>query len=119
MQRFSTKAFILATVLHLGGTIGLIDASFRVLGEWKRTGIDLNPVWLTVGMWIWQPVSMFVLHYNRTHPHPPASALDALASGWGPSAYFFCFMLPWSVFVGFCFGFLVPRLSRSFSRRWK
>jgi hypothetical protein len=116
MKRFSFKAFIVAIVVHLAGTVALIDASFRALLEFKRTGIDSEPVWLSVWAWIWQPTSMLVSYYLRHHPPPPVATtnLDDFlrAPSWGPSESIFYCMLPWSVFVATVFGFLVPWLLR-------
>jgi hypothetical protein len=62
VKRFSTKAFILGALLHFAGTIALVDASFRVLRESKRTGIDVDPLWLTVLSWIWETLPMLISH---------------------------------------------------------
>jgi hypothetical protein len=114
VKRFSAMAFVPATVAHLAGTVALIDVSFRALLEFKRTGIEPHPVWFSAWAWIWQPISMLVTYYVRHHPRPPVQAtnFNQLASGLGPHHYLLYFMLPWSLFVGICFGFLVPRLLR-------
>jgi hypothetical protein len=116
MKRFSVKAFIVAIVAHLAGTVALIDASFRALSEFKRTGIESESVWLSLWGWIWQPTSMLVSYYLRHHPRPPVvtTNLDDFlrSSGWGPSESIFYCMLPWSVFVAIFFGFLVPWVLR-------
>jgi hypothetical protein len=116
VKRFSVKAFIIAIVVHLAGTVALFDASFRALSEFKRTGIDSEPVWLTAWAWIWQPIAMLVSFYLRHHPRPPVvtANLDEFlkAPAWGPSESIFFCMLPWSVFVAIFFGFLVPWLLR-------
>jgi hypothetical protein len=97
MKRFSTKAFVLAFLIHFLGTWLLFAASFRALAEWKRAG-TADPLWLMVFAWVWLPVSMFALHYLRL--------------GLGPSDYFNFFMLPWMVVVALCFGFLIPHCMR-------
>jgi hypothetical protein len=114
MQRFSVKVFLLVTILHIFGTILLIDAGFAELQALKRamqTGqSEVSFLWLTVWAWIWQPIEMLVSYYLRHHPRPVNP--NGPMTGLGPSDYFFYFMLPWSVFVGICFGLLVPRLSQ-------
>ena len=35
MKRFSTKVFIIVTLLHILGTVLLIDAGFAELRAWK------------------------------------------------------------------------------------
>jgi hypothetical protein len=97
VKRFSTKAFVLAFVIHFLGTWFLFAASFRALAEWKLTGVA-DPLWLTLCAWVWQPVSMFALHH--------------LLLGVGRSDYFYFLMLPWTAAVAFCFGFLIPRWMR-------
>jgi hypothetical protein len=119
VRRFSVKAFILATVVHLAGTVALVDASFRALLEFKRTGIEPHPVWLSAWAWIWQPISMLASYYIRHHPRPTVEATnldDFFRSAWAPHHFIFYFMLPWSLFVGLFFGFLLPRLP-SWQRR--
>ena len=115
MKRFSVKVFAFATLLHIVGTIFLISAGFRELEALRRAMETGQPeesfLWLTVWAWIWQPIGMLVSYYLRYHPRPVSHNL--FERGLGPSEYFYYFMLPWSVFVGLCFGFLVPRLSRS------
>ena len=114
MKRFSAKVFLLVSVLHIFGTILLIDAGFAELRAMKRAMETGQPegsfLWLAVWAWIWQPVEMLASYYIRHHP--PSVKPSVLASGLGPGDYFVYFMLPWSVFVGICFGFLIPRLSR-------
>jgi hypothetical protein len=105
-KRFSIKAFIIAMLIHLVATWWLWAQSERALAEWKRTGVEVVSVWSPLWAWILQPVMMFVSHYTRHHP--PAATPDIFATGPNPTD----FILPWIVFVGVCFGFLVPRLSR-------
>jgi hypothetical protein len=115
VKRFSLKAFVLAIVVHLAGTVALIDASFRALLEFKRTGIESQPVWLSVWAWIWQPISMFVSYYIRHHPRAPVVTTnldDFFRSSWGLSESIVYCMLPWSIFVAIFFGFLVPWVLR-------
>src|SRR2546430_3594771 len=78
-----------------GGTVAFIDASFAVLRESKRTGVDLNPLCLTVSSWIWAPIPMFVSHVF-------------------PRLVFYhvWFLLAWSVCVGVLCGFVAARLSK-------
>jgi len=118
MKRFSIKVFVIATLLHIVGTILLIDAGFAELRAMKRAMETGQPeesfLWLTVWAWIWQPINMVVQYYRRHHPQPVihATSLDQLMSVWGPGDYFLYLCLPWSVVVGICFGFIVPWFSR-------
>ena len=116
LMRFSVKAFIIATVVHLSGTIALIDASFRTYRPFSESE---EPVWLSLWAWIWQPISMLVSYYLRHHPRAPVITTNlevARLSGWGLSESFFYCMLPWSVFVAIFFGFLVPWVLRRQSK---
>jgi hypothetical protein len=114
MKRFSVKVCVSVTLLHIIGTFLLIDAGFAELRAMKQAMETGQPeasfLWLAVWAWIWQPVEMLVSYYIRHHP--PAVTSDIFASGLSNGGLFFYFMLPWSVFVGVCFGFLIPRLSR-------
>src|SRR5437667_12881274 len=115
MKRFSTKFFIIITLLHMLGTVLLIDAGFAALRAEKQSMNTGQPepsfVWLSVWSWIWQPVSKLVQYYDQHHPHP-VNRDGGWEGGWEAGNTFLFLMLPWSVFVGICFGLLVPRLSR-------
>jgi hypothetical protein len=117
MKSFSTKFFITVTLLHMLGTVLLIDAGFAALRAEKQSMNTQQPepsfVWLSVWAWIWQPVPKLVLYYDHHHPHPVMETQEWKGGGWEAGAAFWFLMLPWSVFVGICFGFLVPRLSRT------
>jgi|ERR1017187_8848267 hypothetical protein len=89
-NRFSIKAFILATVVHFAGMVALLDASFRVI-----RGSEPAPVWLTVVSWIWESVPMAISHLI------PRLVL-----------VHFYFVIIWSFVVGAIVGFIVPRVSR-------
>ncbi|SRR6266498_4912586 len=96
VKRFSVKAFILATVLHFGGMLALLDASFRVLRASKSTGVQLDPLWLTVASWIWESVPMATVHLI------PRLVLP----------FYFVIVIMWSFVVGAIVGFLIPRVSQ-------
>jgi hypothetical protein len=100
MKRFSVKVFLSVALLHILGTILLIDAHFAELGALKRAMQTGQPeesfLWLYVLSWIWYPVPRLLSPYLG--PLAPSSVLH--------------FTLVWSLCVGACFGFLVPRLSR-------
>jgi hypothetical protein len=104
-KRFSIKAFIIATLIHLAATWLLWVQGERALAEWKRTGVEVVSIWGPLWAWILQPLMMFVSYYTRHHPSADGSGILA-----GPNPT--DFILPWIVFVGVCFGFLIPRLSR-------
>ena len=105
-KRFSATAFILDTLIHFLGTWLLWMQSERAYAEWKQTGVEVIPVWSTLCMWILQPIAMFLSYYTRHHP--PAVKTDVFERGLIPTD----FILPWTLFVGICFGFLIPLLSR-------
>jgi hypothetical protein len=99
-KRFSAKAFIITILIHVVATGLLVDASERTYAAWKRTGVAIDSVWPTVMAWVLQPVWMFASHYHFDHP---SGAFDYRSPLW--------FIFPWIVFVAFCIGFLVPRVS--------
>jgi FtsH-binding integral membrane protein len=95
MKPFSIAAIVLATLLHFMGTLLLVAALDRA--GWAVEFGQPNHLGLWVGLtWIWAPVPMFLSRFF--HPLSPM--------------HLFTLALPWSVFVGLCFGFFVPRLSR-------
>ena len=100
VKRFSFKVFIAVTLLHLFGTILLIDAGFAELRAMKHAMDTGQPeesfLWLTILCWIWQPIEMF---FSR--------CLHVLSIN-----YLLLIALAWSIVIGACFGFLVPRLFR-------
>src|SRR6266699_2725594 len=107
-KRFSVIAFIVAMLIHLGGTSALFQESFRLLAEWKRTGVDRHPVWLTVMSWIWEPVPLlcqYACHAISEH-FPSRGIVDPC------DLYRGFVLLIWSICVGVIFGFLVPRFLR-------
>ncbi len=116
VKRFSTRLFVIVTVLHIFGTILLIDAGFAALRAEKQAMETGQPepsfAGLEVWGWIWQPIAKFVIYYDQHHPHPVRVNADILKDGWGPRETLCYLMLPWSVFVGICFGFFAPYLSR-------
>jgi hypothetical protein len=102
-KRFSWVAFIIATLVHFAGTWALFAVHFRALAEWKRTGVDHNPIWLAVLWWIWVPIPLLIRR-----------AFSLLAPPFTPDYYSGPSFLLWSLCIGLLFGFLVPRF---FSRR--
>jgi hypothetical protein len=103
-KRFSTKAFILATLIHSVATWLMWMQSERAYAEWKRTRVEVVSTWDAPLAWILQPVGVSMSYYNQHHP----TAVNAFDNRLNPTH----FILPWIVFVGLCFGFLIPRLSR-------
>ncbi len=91
---------MLVVVLHIVGTVLLIDASFRELRAMKEAMDSGQPepsfLWLTVLSWIWAPVPRVIAHFIT-----PTS----------PSEFFYMSLL-WSLTLGVCFGFIVPRVFR-------
>ena len=96
-KRFSVKAFVLATVVHFAVMVMLVEASLRVLRESKSTGVQLDPLWLTVASWIWESVPMATAHLipRLVLPH-----------------VYFVIVIMWSFVVGVIVGFLIPRVSQ-------
>jgi hypothetical protein len=100
VKRFSFKIFIAVAVLHIFGTMLLIDAGFAELRALKQAMATGQPeesfLWLTVLCWIWQPIEMFC-----------SRVLHVLSNN-----YLLLIALAWSLVVGASFGALVPRLFR-------
>jgi hypothetical protein len=100
MKRFSVKWLVIVATLHIVGTILLFDAGFVELRAMKQAMATGQPepsfVWLQILSWIWYPVPRLV---------------TPLLGPIGPSQFFYLTLL-WSVSLGICFGFLIPRLLR-------
>jgi hypothetical protein len=98
VKRFSFKVFISVTVLHIFGTILLIDAGFAELRAMKQAMATGQPeesfLWLTVLCWIWQPIEMFCFR-----------VLHVLSN-----SYLLLVALAWSLVIGALFAILLPRL---------
>jgi hypothetical protein len=109
VKRFSTVAFILGTLIHLAGMSALFSEEFRLLAEFKRTGVDPHaPVWLIPMWWIWEPVPLLIHHACHA-----VSAHFGSGGLFEPCDRFRGFvLLAWSICVGVLFGFLVPRIFR-------
>jgi hypothetical protein len=93
VKRFSTKACVITALVHLAGTVALVDWSFALLRESKRLGVDVQSEWLTAFGWIWAPVPLAQAHVF------PFFLM-----------YYGVLLLVWSVCIGILFGFLVPRV---------
>ena len=100
MKRFSVKWLVIITTLHIVGTVLLFDAGFAELRAMKQAMATGQPeptfLWLQILSWIWYPVPRLIAQFFR--PSGPAQ--------------FFYLTLIWSVTLGACFGFLMPRLIR-------
>jgi hypothetical protein len=101
MRRFSAKWFLLVTALHLIASILWISAArsagFAALDAEKHgVPIPSFPSWFTILSWILVPIPRLL----------------APLFHFGPSRYFYFLILPWSIFVGVCCGFFIPRLLR-------
>ncbi|HEY4256499.1 MAG TPA: hypothetical protein VGM66_04725 [Candidatus Udaeobacter sp.] len=95
MKRFSWWAFIVVALLHflvssyfVGGAIGASYAQER--------GVPDHSVAWTAALWIWDTVPMLLVPYFQ-----PLRSIHIL-----------CLLVPWSLVVGACGGFLLPRLWR-------
>jgi hypothetical protein len=96
---FSIKWFVIATVLHMVASIlwmsSALSASFAALDAEKHgLPIPAFPLSLTILSWILVPLPRLLAAFFH----------------FGPAHYLYYLMLPWSLFVGACFGFLLPRL---------
>ena len=109
VKRFSTVAFVVATLIHLAGTSALFSEEFRLLAEFKRNGVIRHPtVWLPAMWWIWEPVPLLIQHACHA-----VSAHFGRGGLFDPCDRFRGFvLLAWSICVGVFFGFLVPRIFR-------
>jgi|ERR1700731_1003113 hypothetical protein len=93
MKRFSVWTFILVALAHIivSGYLvgGAIDASYA-----QERGVpDHSASWST-GLWIWDTLPMILSPLFR--PLRPM--------------HFLYLVVPWSLIIGACFGFIVPRL---------
>jgi hypothetical protein len=100
VKRFPFKVFVAIAILHIFGTILLIDAGFAEVRAMKLAMASGQPeqsfLWLTILCWIWQPIEMF---FSRVFHLASNNCLLLIA-------------LAWSIVVGVCFGFVLPRLFR-------
>jgi hypothetical protein len=99
-KRFWWVAFFIATLIHFAGTWALFADYFRAWAEWKRSGVDYYPMWLTVLWWIWVPIPLLIRRAFSLFASP--FALDYYS---GPS------FLLWSLCIGFSLAFLCRAFS--------
>jgi hypothetical protein len=101
MKRFSIKWFVIGTLVHVVASIlwmsSALSAGFAALDA-GRHGLPIPnfPLWLTVLSWILVPIPRLL----ESHFH------------FGLSDYFYLLLLPWSVVIGICCGFLLPHVWR-------
>jgi hypothetical protein len=93
MKRFSFKAFGAVACLHIAVTARLISAAISRMHGYDHS--DTFP-WLAGLSWMWMSVPVLLSHYFH----------------FSPARYFYFLALPWSLFVAFCCGFIVPYFSR-------
>lgn len=101
MKRFSVKWFVIGSVFHLVSSIlwmsSALSAGFAALDAEKHgMPIPGYPLWLTVLSWILVPIPRLLEPYFH----------------FGPAHYLYYLMLPWSLIVGVCCGFLLQRVLR-------
>jgi hypothetical protein len=96
MKRFSVSAFIVATLLHFIVSVYLVDGAVRASYAQELGVPDHSAAWNLV-LWIWDTVPMLLTPYFR--PLRPIHILYLI--------------LPWSLLVGLCFGFIVRRIFAS------
>jgi hypothetical protein len=101
MKRFSVKWFVVGTLVHLIVSICwmslAVSAGFAALDA-EKLGLPIPsfPLWLTALSWILVPIPQLL----ERHFH------------FGTSQYLYYFLLPWSIIIGGCCGFFLPRAWR-------
>jgi len=95
MKRFSWLAFGVVALIHfivsgylVGGAVGTSYAQ-------ERSVPDHSAAW-SAALWIWDTAPMLLAPYFR-----PLRSIHILY-----------FLLPWSILIGVCGGFILPRLWR-------
>jgi|ERR1700731_915374 len=94
VKQFSLKAFIIAALIHLAGTVVILVLAAHSLSLYRR-GVPQSLFafkCLTIWAWIWSPLAKWLASYS----------LDAGA----------VVFLSWSLVVGALAGFIVPRIRR-------
>jgi hypothetical protein len=101
MKSFSIKWFVIGTLVHVVASIcwmsSALSAGFAALDAEKHClPIPSFPLWLTVLSWILVPIPRLL----ESHFH------------FGPSHFLYLLLLPWSLVIGICCGFLLPHVWR-------
>jgi hypothetical protein len=96
MKRFSVWAFIVVTMLHVIVSVYVVGGAVGASYAQEKGVPDHSTAWNLV-LWIWDTVPMLLAPYFR--PLRPIHIVYLI--------------LPWSIMVGVCFGFVVPRVFAS------
>ena len=67
MRSFSLKAFVVIALVHIVGTMLLLDAAVSRIKAFEHGETFL---WLTILLWLWEPVPMLLSHYVHLNPLP-------------------------------------------------
>ncbi len=100
MKRFSFWTFILILLLHLIVSVYLVGGAASASYAPERGEPDQSLAWM-VGLWVSNPVPMFLSRYVQ--PLRPAHLLYLVA--------------PWSLSVAVCFGFLFATINWEATKR--
>src|SRR5262245_24027583 len=96
MKRFSILTFVVAALLHFIVSGYLVGGAIAASYAEEQGVADHSTTW-GVALWIWNTVPMLVAPYFR-----PLNSISIL-----------CLLVPWSICVGVCCGFILPRLWKS------
>ena len=96
MKRFSILIFAVVALLHFMLSVYLVSGAVAASYAQERGVPDHTAAW-NLGLWIWDTGPMLLAPYFR-----PLR-----------SVHIFYLLFPWSLSVGACCGFLLPRLWRS------
>jgi hypothetical protein len=100
MKFFSWIAFVVGSLLHFFGTNLLFRASIRDAHAYLH-GQPEYPLILSIASWVWLPVPMLLKPLLRVQH-------GVLKEAHFPYMWLMIFL--WSLVVGICCGFVVPRL---------
>ena len=93
MRRFSVWTFILVTVVHVIASGYLVGGAIGASYAQEHGEPDHSAVW-TGALWVWDTLPMMMSWIFR--PLRPI--------------HFLYLVVPWSLFIGACFGVIVPRV---------
>jgi hypothetical protein len=95
MKRFSWLAFGLVALLHFIVSVYLVGGAVGASYAQER-GVPDHSAWWTAVLWIWDTAPMLL-----------APLVQPLRS-----IHILYLVLPWSILIGVCGGFILPRLWR-------
>ena len=93
MKRFSWWAFIIVAILHFIVSGYLVGGAVAASYAQERDVPDHSAAWTTT-LWIWDTVPMLLAPFFQ-----PLRSIHILY-----------LLLPWSILIGVCGGFILPRL---------